>query len=309
MAPKDSQPPRDLERDELNFFSLDPVVKALFKLDPELRALVEEAEKEGLFDPDNQPRGEQLWINKLAGSEWFGSNADFVRENLVQKVTDEATWKTRVEEGKLKLLQYAADQGLAIPKAEIDTLAEQFVLSDWENRGYALRDALIEYIDIDYGDSFNFRGEAGNVEEALRQTAARNGLSFSDRYYIGAVTSIQGGNTSQGDYERDIREQAASYWTPYADKILAGQDMQDLASSYMRVLADTHEMDVQGITLNNSYIKHALMQETPMGLWDFESYLREQPEWMETKDARDTMATNGLSILERMGFIGAGGTY
>ena len=309
MAPNDSQPPTDLERDELNFYSLDPVIRALFKLDPELRALVEQAEKDGLFDPDNQPRGETQWMNRLMGADWFKENADFVRSNLVQKVTDEGTWNARVDEGKTKLLAYAAQEGLAIPEAEVESLAEQFVLQDWENRGYALRDALIEYIDIDYGDSFNFRGAAGDVEEELRRTAANNGLSFSDKYYIGAVTSIQGGNTNKEDYIRDIREQAASYWTPYADKILAGQDMNDLAYSYMKVLADTHELDIQGVSLNNPYIKHALMQETPMGLWDFESYLREQPEWMETKEARDTIASHGLGILERMGFIGAGGTY
>jgi len=52
-----------------------------------------------------------------------------------------------------------------------------------------------------------------------------------------------------------------------------------------------------------------LMGDTPMGLWDFESMLRQKPEWMNTKQARDEVTTKSFSVLERMGVIGAGGTY
>ena len=46
-----------------------------------------------------------------------------------------------------------------------------------------------------------------------------------------------------------------------------------------------------------------------MGLWDFESMLRQKPEWMQTKQARDQVAAKSVSVLERMGVISQGGTY
>ena len=303
------------KQDTLDFDELSPVIKALFKIDPELRALVEQGQQEGWFDPDNQPRGEQLWQNALAESNWYKENASSVRDALTTKATDPAEWERMVDDGRASVLEYASQQGLTIPEGSLDELAEQYVMSDWSNRPFAMRDALTQYLEIDYGSEFNFRGAAGDTEEKLRRTATRNGLTFNDSWYQGAVKAVQSGLTQIEDYDRDIREQAATYWTAYGDKILAGQDMMDLASGYMRILAETHEMDYAGISLNNQYIKHALMNvdengnARPMGMWDFESYLRNQPEWMGTKQARDSVTSKGVSILERMGVISSGGTY
>ena len=303
---KKATPPK---QDTLNFDELSPVIKALFKIDPELRALVEQGQKEGWFDPDNQPRGEQLWQNALAESEWYRNNGETVREALTTKATDPAQWEVLLQDGRSAVQNYAAQQGLTIPPGSLDELAEQYVMQDWGSRPFAFRDALQQYIEIDYGSEFNFRGEAGDVEEKLRSTATRNGLSFNDSWFQGAVKAVQSGLTTYEDYDRDIREQAATYWTGYADRIMSGQDMMDLASGYMRVLADTMERDYASISLLDPDIKKALMGDTPMGLWDFESMLRQKPEWMNTKQARDEVTTKSFSVLERMGVIGAGGTY
>ena len=297
------------KQDTLDFDKLSPVIKALFKIDPELRALVERGQKEGWFDPDNQPRGEQLWQNALAESDWYKENASSIRESLITKATDPAEWDRLVDDGRSELLEYASQQGLSIPEGSLDELAEQYVMNDWGNRPFALREALTSYLEIDYGSEFNFRGAAGDTEEKLRRTATRNGLQFNDSWYQGAVKAVQSGLTQIEDYDRDIREQAASYWTGYADKILSGQDMMDLASGYMRVLSDTMERDFASISLQDPDIKAALLGDTPMGLWDFESMLRQKPEWMQTKQARDSVAAKSVSILERMGVISQGGTY
>ena len=163
------------------------------------------------------------------------------------------------------------------------------------------------------GDGSDFFGQAGEYEQQLKTLARENGVQMSEGYFSGAVKAINSGLGNIEDYEQEIREQAASAFPMYRDRVLNGENVMDLVSPYMRVLADTYEMDYNQINLNDDFLRMGLdggEGGVPMSLWDYKTKLREQPYWINnTQQGRDKMVSVGSQVLRRMGIISNGGTY
>jgi hypothetical protein len=118
------------------------------------------------------------------------------------------------------------------------------------------------------------------------------------------------GLTTDEDWLRDMRAQAASMWTPWSDKIMSGVDAYDLASGYISMMAQTMEIDPESISLNDPRLMKAIMHvddkgnASPIGLYDFQMMLREDPAWMQTKQATDSVSSIGMDVLRMFGFQG-----
>jgi hypothetical protein len=148
------------------------------------------------------------------------------------------------------------------------------------------------------------------LQDTLKKIAVDNGLRLSDSYYKSAAVSVASGLQTKEDWERDVRDQAASLWPSYSEKIKAGVDVASLASGYVNTMAQTLEINPQDINLNDPYIREALGNfddkgnPAPLGLWDFEKKLRADPRWMNTKQATDETSSVANTVLKMFGFRG-----
>jgi hypothetical protein len=135
-------------------------------------------------------------------------------------------------------------------------------------------------------------------------------LKFSDNYYTDLDKSAVMGLSNIEDSEAEIREQAASFWPSYSDKIRAGYNVRDLASSYLYTMGTELEIDPQGIDLNDQYIRKALTSADdkgnfkPQSLWEFQQSLREDPRWMNTNKAQNQVASTASRVMEMFGLVG-----
>ena len=99
-----------------------------------------------------------------------------------------------------------------------------------------------------------------------------------------------------------LREQAASRWPAYGDRILAGQDARTLASGYINMMAEELELDPYSITLSDPYIQEALGGQ--IGLGDFFQKVRQDPRWMNTRRAQNSIASTTSRVMEMFGLVG-----
>jgi len=154
-------------------------------------------------------------------------------------------------------------------------------------------------------------GGAGNLQEQLRRVAESNGLRLSQSYYESAARSVAAGLTTAEDWQREVREQSASLWPSWSEKIMGGVDARELASGYMNVMAETFEIMPDQISLDDPYIRQALTatddkgNARPVGLWEFQQKLRNDPRWMGTKQAEDEISGIANDVLRMFGFVGA----
>jgi CHAP domain len=279
----------------------------MMKQNPELMQLL----MKSFNDPDGQ------WTSKkfalaIKDTKWYAKNADYTREALTAQAIGGADWKSQVQEATANVTAAAAQMGVPVTSMsdrQMKELADRYIFEGWgqPDRANVMKQELAKMIATTDG---MYTGVAGTVEDSLKRIAINNGLTLDQSFYNTAAKQVATGAATLDDYERQVREQAASYWPTFSDQIIAGQDARNLASGYINTMARTLELDPNSIDLNDPSLRGAMTQidektgkPKPVGLWDFEQGLRKRPEYMGTKQAEDKVVESGVGILTRMGFM------
>ena len=273
---------------------------------PEIQPLFEQAIAEG-WTPDRFKAAVQ-------NSDWFQSNNEYARIAWAQESVGGADWQATLEDARNAVRAAATAVGADVTEEELNALARRYVYEGWDQstRRTLLSQALSEQISFlpDERGVVSMRGGAGELSDTLRNLASANGVSFTDNWYLSAARSVASGLSTAEDWERDVREQAASLFPVYSDKIRMGMNVYDLASPYINTMAQELEIDPNQITLNDPYIRSALsgMNDkgdfTPMGLWDFQKKLRQDPRWENTSKAQNEVTSVTGRVMQMFGLMG-----
>jgi hypothetical protein len=140
--------------------------------------------------------------------------------------------------------------------------------------------------------------------QTLQGVADKNGITlspdqletFSLRVKKGEDVSIVG---------NDIRKLAAIGRPDNVKKLLeSGVDLSTIYSPYKDVLAQTLEINPNGITLNDPALRMAIGPDKEMSLYDYQRALRKDPRWQYTDNARQTVSSGLTQVLRDFGFQG-----
>lgn len=276
--------------------------------DPELYALFQRASnfKKGAWT-------EEEFAAQLMDSNWWKNNSESARRGLTAKAMGGADWEATLQEAQDAVQQEAAAQGYELDPATLSGLAEDYVMGGWDqaDRRQQLTEAIVKAGKQPGGAGDYLRGNAGNLQQQILSIAEANGLTLSREYAEQAARSVALGLTTEEDWLRETREQAASLWGPaWQQKIMAGVDAKELASGYINMMAQTFEISPEMIDLNDPYLKSAMTNvdkdgnPTPASLYEFQTKLRKDPRWMDTKQAQDKFSDIGSDILRMFGFMG-----
>jgi hypothetical protein len=280
---------------------------------PELQQIFEKHYGLGSFEPNNSV-GIQNFKNDILDSEWMQERSDDAIKAWALERTRPEEFNRRKETAKVQLKRIAVELGIPeIPEDVLEELASDWLYRGWdrEDRRLELNEILGKRVDFqDVDGRSSLRGQAGDIAESLQTIAQRNGLRLNEDYFLGAARSIISGLQTLEDVERDLREQAAGMWPAFGDRIRAGENAMDLASGYINLMAQEFEIDPSGINLDDPFLMQAfggLNQEGQpqlMSLWDFRTKLREDPRWMNTLNAQNSIADIGNSVLRMFGMVG-----
>lgn len=272
---------------------------------PEIQPLFEKAVSEQ-WSP-------QKFISSVQESNWYRNNNQYARQAWAQETIGGADWTVQLDAGRSAVRQAAAQLGSSLTEPEIEALARRYVYEGWyeSTRTNMLAKALSEKITYlpDERGKTRMVGGAGALEDDLRDLARANGIYYSDNWYLAAARSVASGLTSADDWQRDVRETAASTWAPYADQIRNGQNLYDLASPYINTMAQEFEMDPSTITLDDPYIRSALTNmddkgtPVPLNLWDFQKKLRNDPRWLNTSKAQNEITSVTGRVMQMFGLM------
>lgn len=269
---------------------------------PEIRPLFEKALSEG-------------WsVDKFAAavqnSSWYQANSEYSRLAWAKETLGGADWQETQKSARSAVQDRATQVGASLTPAELDALTRRYLYEGWGTAGRKsfLDEALageISYLPDERGQK-GFRGAAGDLTDKLKQLSMANGISFSDDWYQAAARSVTAGLTTEEDWLRDVREQAAGRWGALGDQIRAGQNAYDIASPYIDMMARELELSPYDIKLTDPYIDQALSGSTegPMSLWEFQKKIRNDPRWMETSYAQNQITGVASAVMEMFGLRG-----
>ena len=256
----------------------------------------------------------QKFSSAVQETDWFRNNNQYARQAWAQETIGGEDWNVRLDQGRSAVRRYATEMGSSLTEPEIEALARRYVYEGWyeSTRMDMMAKALsekISYVPDDRGRT-RLMGGAGNLEDSLRDLSRANGINYSDNWYLAAARSVASGLTTAEDWERDVRETAASTWAPYADQIRNGQNVYDLASPYINTMASEFEVDPSMITLNDPYIRSALTNmddkgtPVPLNLWEFTKKLRQDPRWENTQKAQNEITSVTGRVMQMFGLMG-----
>jgi hypothetical protein len=295
------------DRDQLNFDVLGEQwawVRALIEDDAEIARIFKKAADRGFWET---PQGIANFQNDVRQSQWWQNSNSFFREAYKIERTDPGTFGELLRDARTRVEDLARSIGVNLPPTEVDSFARKYLYEGWGSRpdGETLFIRQIaNRIEYQAGPSGvnRLRGQASQIESTLKNIALNNGLKFDDQYFLDEVRSILSGFKTPEEAERDLREQAASRWPVYGDRIRAGQDARVLASGYINMMAEELELDAASIQLSDPYIQEALGGQ--IGLGDFYQKVRQDPRWMNTRNAQNSIAGVASKVMEMFGLVG-----
>jgi hypothetical protein len=137
-------------------------------------------------------------------------------------------------------------------------------------------------------------GAVGGSIADLRAYAKAFGIKYTDADYNRWSSEIFSGTTTANDIQSKIRQDSASAFPIYADKILSGTSVDSIGSAYKSSLANILELDADSVDFTEPMLRKALQftqdgKPAVMPVWMFEQELRQDPRWQYTNNARESV--------------------
>lgn len=277
---------------------------ALIRSDPEVRKTFENARKKG-YSPDR-------FVAELRDTKWFKTHSEAWRTNETLKITDPQTWKAKTAAVRATTRDNAAAMGAVLSDKQLDRVTENVMMFGWNDAQQ--RNALATYVGLASGGPLKgqYIGDAGKNASELRAAAVRNGYKIPKGKLSEWNKAIMAGNSSVEDYQGFIRRQAAAAFPTFAEELLAGADLEDLASPYKNRMAELLEIPEKEVTLFDPKIRKALAHKpdpksgkvAAMPLWEFEDSLRNDERWQFTDNAHQEVLGQTLRLGQMFGVTG-----
>lgn len=277
--------------------------KAVLTSNSELKRLAERAVKEGWTSA--------RFIAGVRGTKWYRSRPESAREAIVLQKTDPGEYNRRLSSMKYHIqnLYKQMAGGAKMQSKWLQTAATQALMMGWtdEELRYTIGRAT------GYGRllaSDQLGGEAGQIEDFIRKSAADYGIKVSDSWIAGRLKAAMMDHTDQDGILENIKHMSKAQYRLFSDDIDRGVTIREIAEPYIDSMARILEVNPQQVDLFDPHIRNALTKwdtdkgkPVPKTIGDFENDLRQDPRWMKTRNAEEQIMGIGRNLLAKFGLV------
>lgn len=271
---------------------------------PELKNLFDQAVKQ-TWSPTR-------FVAELRDTKWFKNTSATMRQYLVNKQTDPASWQQDLDSMKAHIQQtYGQMFGVAIDQDQLDRWAKHAMMFGWTDEQVA--DHIVSSVNVRklYSQKA-LGGTAAQIKDQIGQLAAAYGVNVSDKWAANQLQQILNGNDTIDGSANYLKELAKSKYTAFADQIDGGKTIAQIADPYVQSMASLLEKSPEAIGLGNRYIQQALTRReqtkkgshpAPMTIGEFEDSIRKTDQWMQTDQAKQQFADAAHGLLTTWGLV------
>jgi hypothetical protein len=270
---------------------------AFFKSQPELYKKLKEAVS-GQWSPDK-------FQAEVKNTKWWKTHSETVRQAQVLQKTDPATYNAQMQAARVAAKKLAVQAGAVLSDKAVEQLAKGMVWYGWQDA--EIQNFVGQYIKFQDGQVLG--GMAGQVAEAIKQEAYKNGVAVTKQSVLNNAQYVVRGLTSMEQIQASLREQSAGLYPAFAEQIKAGADIQDLAQPYIQAVSQELGVPDTDVSVFSPKVKAALNrvnsqgQPEAMSMTDFTQSLRDDPAWAKTQNAQDRVMAVGHQVLADMGLV------
>lgn len=268
----------------------------MLRSDPSLKKLFDRAVKH-TYTPAR-------FIAELRQTKWFRSNSDAMRNYEVLKRTDPRTYEAKLNQTMASVRDMSTQLGSRLGNSALKHIAENVMRYGWNDA--QIRDTLSQSIKLSGGGQYG--GQAAVNADTLQKLAYNNGVKIGKDQLNTWLQRMGAGEDISG-FENYVQKMAMSAFPGFQKELTAGMSVRDLADPYIQSMAQTLELNSQDLDLFDPTIRQALNAKDAEGkigmkpLWQFETELRKDPRWFQTKNSQDTLNGIGHGLLQQFGLM------
>lgn len=267
----------------------------------------------------------------IKNTDWYRKQTDTQRTFDYAKATNPGQFAADLQANASAIVRQYTAMGVPITAAEAMTYAEQMMkqsaIVDGKTVTYDqnwLNQAMSDAIKFDTTNDINGRvvytgltGKLETIAQTLYKTAYDYGFPqtvSNDRFQGWFESNLRGlvaGTVNANDIDNELVTRAKSFAPGMAAYLDRGQTLRDAANPWLQAIADTWDMDVNSIDLNNDYVQRALNYQdektkeiAPMNLYDTKKMARRSANFDATQKAKEEKTAMASLILKDFGFLG-----
>ena len=266
--------------------------------------------KTGQTDPDLQAAWNAWIANKpdefraaILRSNFYRDNNKLARDRAKARASQPDVWAQDLSKYKARQKNRLVGVGVRWSTA----------LDKQLNRAYDFGIDDDDYLDdilFDAGVIGELGGSTLGTITTLKTYANSFGISnlLDDNYWNSKSRRLFSQDMTEEDIQKDIRDLSASTFPGYADGINRGVSLAAQGSSVIQTFAKFLEEDPDTLSFDNPDIRKVMQYIDPktglpgrMPQWQVEQVVKKSPKWGLTNNARDTIDSLSLTVLQNMG--------
>jgi hypothetical protein len=295
-------------------------IDLIFKSNPELKELLLKSVGKDQIPGTSDDYTADQFTKMLENTSWFKSNATAIRQRgfykrqyeELRKTTDNVAGLDQTSEygrgltaTKQKISDAARSSGVVLDAATLDLVARDVYDLGYENTPAIIQQQIRSRLKYSSGQALG--GAAGQSLAALKSTAAANGLDLDKNFGTQIQTWLQ--NIDQGEsvetYKQIIRGTAKLGLPDKVGSLLdLGVDLDTVYQPYKNIMYQVLEISPETINVNDATLRKAIGPDKEMSLYEWQDYLKKDPRWQYTNNAKDAAYSGAETVLKDFGMIG-----
>jgi hypothetical protein len=241
---------------------------------------------------------------ELRLTDWYKTNTQAKRNYEILRTGDPAEFNNKLNLWVEWVQNQARATGALISDMQAKQFAEQ-IMSGGLDPNKATQVFASTFIDYNSAD---LAGRAGALQDDIVTLNRKYGSILGQSQINNYVKQILTNQTTESDVIDGIKRAAASTYSNFSDRILAGESVEDIASPYKRIALDLLEMP--DIDLQDNVMLEALTGKSEKGgmkygsLAEFKKAVKSDKRWQYTNNARDEYFGIAQKVLNDFGFLG-----
>lgn len=299
------------------------VAASVLDSNPDLREVFDEILAQKITDPARM-------LAMLQGTGWFQRHtADWLAIEKDRLSKDPAIWEAAVNQrAELVAQQFQAAGGSITPEQAKEVAVKLIYGSGWNGESFEIYDerwlneAIAKTIDFTKTKTVNgvqvadLSGKAMNVAQSLYNLAFEYGVDTSmsneafASWFQRTLKGYMEGDIADDQLDDELVTNASSMFPGLQNSLQRGMTLRQAANPYLKAIADTLELDINDVSLNDDLVQRVLNGNSvegefkPMNLYEAKLAARKDKRWQHTQVAREEYTDMASRILRDFGFGG-----
>ncbi len=266
---------------------------------PEMGDLLRRADKENMSAAD--------FNAELMQTNWWKNTSDTQRNYFALKSGDPATYSRRQEEMKSQIRDVIGTLGYT------DQLDDGY-LNHFADKAlqFGMSARQIQAMIADEITPLIGASEKGNTLRDIRTVQQQYSYAVDDPTLLYWSKEINSGRQTIENFENSVRQQMKSLFPNLAGQLDQGMTFKQIIDPYRQMLSkefdgkNVEDFDFMGDAKWRhviDYVDEKSGVHRTMSMQELQKYARSQPEWRNTKNAKDQVSQIGEQLLQSFGAV------